>query len=106
MILADMPWVTAAMLKATVDRYRSSSAIVVASRYGSAAAPPTLFDRTLFPELLALADDLHPRRVVRRHGERTSTLRWPEGALRDLDLPADYRRAVTELEVRHGAKPA
>jgi len=56
-VLADMPLVTAEMIAALVDRYRRSDGgevLAVASDYGGVTAPPTLYDRALFPELAAM----------------------------------------------------
>ena len=52
-MLADMPFVTAAML-ARVAAREGTAAPMVVSRYGEVNAPPILYDRSLFAELLAL----------------------------------------------------
>jgi molybdenum cofactor cytidylyltransferase len=95
LVLADMPHVTAAMIAALVERYRESGAPVVVSRYGETEAPPTLFDRALFPELLLIEGDRCARQVARRH-EREA-LAWPAEALRDLDRAEDYERVQAAM---------
>jgi molybdenum cofactor cytidylyltransferase len=90
-----MPHVTAAMIAALVERYRESGAPVVVSRYGETEAPPTLFDRALFPELLLIEGDRCARQVARRH-EREA-LAWPAEALRDLDRAEDYERVQAAM---------
>ena len=90
--LADMPLVTAAMMRAVADRYRQGAAPLVVSRYGSATAPPTLYDRSLFAEILALTGEGAGRPVVQRHLHEASVVSWPEAALADVDLPEDYDR--------------
>jgi molybdenum cofactor cytidylyltransferase len=92
-VLPDMPFVTAAMLTAMVDRYRRGGALLVVSRYEGVVAPPTLFDRRLFQELLELPDDDAPSLVVERHLHEAAKLDWPAAALLDLDSPEDYERA-------------
>jgi molybdenum cofactor cytidylyltransferase len=91
-VLADMPFVTAAMIAGLVDRYRATRAPVVFSRYGDIQAPPTLYDRALFAELLAIDDDRGGKQVVLRHQAEAVTVAWPESALHDIDVPADYDR--------------
>ena len=93
-VLADMPFVTAPMIAALVDRYRTTRAPVVVSRYGNVQAPPTLYDRALFAELLAIDDDRGGKQVVGRHQADAEAVTWPESALQDIDSPADYDRIV------------
>ena len=91
-VLADMPFVTATMIAGLVDRYRAIRAPVVFSRYGDIQAPPTLYDRALFAELLAIDDDRGGKQVVLRHQAEAEAVAWPQSALRDIDSPADYDR--------------
>jgi molybdenum cofactor cytidylyltransferase len=93
-VLADMPFVTAAMIAGLVDRYRATHAPVVFSRYGDIQAPPTLYDRALFAELLAIDDDRGGKQVVLRHVRDAEAVDWPESALHDIDSPADYDRIL------------
>ena len=96
-ILADMPFVTSAMLRTLVARHRESRPPLVASRYGGAVtAPPILYDRRLFGEL-SRADRRCGRAVVRRHLHEAVAVDWPAGAGRDLDSPDDYERIRAEL---------
>lgn len=104
-VLADMPYVTAAMLRAVADRYREAAPALVLSRYGDTIAPPMLYDRRLFGELTRM-DRRCGREVARRHRAEAVELEWPTGALRDLDRPEDHERARAELgagQARGGA---
>jgi molybdenum cofactor cytidylyltransferase len=91
-VLPDMPFVTASMIAALVERYRATRAPVVFSRYGDIQAPPTLYDRSLFAELLAIDDDRGGKQVVLHHQRDAEAVDWPESALHDIDSPADYDR--------------
>ena len=95
--LADMPFVTASMVATLAERHRSTGAPVVVSRYGETEAPPTLFARRLFPELLAIDAERSARQVARRHQHEAAVVAWPPGALRDLDVVGDYEHARAEL---------
>lgn len=90
-ILADMPFVTASMIATVVERYRSTASPVVVSRYGETEAPPTLFDRSLFAELLSIAGEQCAKQLARRHEHEASVVAWPAEALRDLDVTGDYQ---------------
>ena len=96
-LLADMPFVTASSIRRVVESYRKSRAPLVLSRYGEVDAPPTLYDRSLFPELLALAEGHCGKRVVRRHAHEAAVVPSPVDALRDIDVAADYESARGEL---------
>jgi molybdenum cofactor cytidylyltransferase len=95
-LLADMPFVTEQMLAALVARYRESEALLVASEYAGEPAPPTLYDRTLFPEIAGLEGEGRAGQVVRGHPGEAVVVAWPAAALGDLDRPEDYERALAE----------
>jgi molybdenum cofactor cytidylyltransferase len=96
-ILADMPFVTASMIGAVVERYRATGVLVVVSRYGETEAPPTLFDRSLFAELHSIEGERCARQVARRHEHAAAVVTWPAEALRDLDVAGDYQDVRTLL---------
>jgi molybdenum cofactor cytidylyltransferase len=89
-VLADMPFVTAQMIRTLVERYRATRAPLVVSHYGDVQAPPTLYDRALFAELLQIPGERCAKQVVKRHAGEAEVVAWPEDALRDIDVPADY----------------
>jgi molybdenum cofactor cytidylyltransferase len=97
-MLADMPFVTTAMISTLVERYRASGAPMVISRYGEVNAPPILYDRSLFPELLALPGEACGKEMMRRHRAEAAVIDWPEAALADIDVPDDYQRAREATE--------
>jgi len=96
-MLADMPFVTSAMIGSVAARYRASRARLVVSRYGAVDAPPICYDRSLFGELLSEPGEGCAKRVVRRHIDVAAIVTWPEEALRDVDVAADYEIARTEM---------
>jgi molybdenum cofactor cytidylyltransferase len=94
-MLADMPFVTPEMIAGLIDRYRSSEAPLVISDYEGVNAPPMLYDKSLFTELLAMTGEGCGRQVVKRHREEAEVLAWPVAALADMDVPEDYERMKT-----------
>jgi molybdenum cofactor cytidylyltransferase len=96
-LLADMPFVTAAMLATLVERYGAGTAPLVISDYDGVNAPPMLYDRSLFPELLMMEGEGCGKQVVRRHRSEADVVAWPAVALTDLDVPDDYARVRSRL---------
>jgi molybdenum cofactor cytidylyltransferase len=96
-MLADMPFVTTAMLTDLQRCYRESEAPLVISRYGGEVkAPPMLYDRTLFPELRVMQRRCG-REVVKRHLDEAMACEWPIEALADVDTPEDYERVCATI---------
>lgn len=96
-MLADMPYVTPEMIAAMIARYRTTEAPLVISDYDGVNAPPMVYDRSLFDELLMMTGEGCGRQVVKRHKSEAEVLPWPVAALADLDVPEDYAR-VKALE--------
>jgi molybdenum cofactor cytidylyltransferase len=96
-MLADMPFVSQSMLETLLERYRASTSPLVVSSYAGVDAPPMLYDRTLFAELLALDGEGCGKKVVKRHRGQSVEVAWPASALKDLDVPADVDVVVSEL---------
>ena len=96
-LLADMPFVTPEMIAAMIDRYRKSEAPLVISDYEGVNAPPMLYDRSLFNELLMMTGEGCGRQVVKRHKEEAEVLSWPATALADIDVPEDYERLSVKV---------
>jgi len=81
--------VSAAMIAALVARFRQGDEPLVISEYGTVNAPPMLYDRALFHELMTADDNRCGRQVVKRHRHEAAVLPWPESALADVDVPED-----------------
>lgn len=100
-VLADMPFVTTAMIETLVEKYRGSYASLVISDYDGVNAPPMLYDRSLFGELAASEGQGCGKHVVKRHRHEAESASWPVEALTDLDAPEDYERVKASIEGRH-----
>jgi molybdenum cofactor cytidylyltransferase len=97
-MLADMPFVTAAMIETLVEKYRRGSAPLVISDYAGVNAPPMLYDRSLFDELSIPEGHGCGKQVVKRHRLEAESASWPAEALTDLDAPEDYERVKASME--------
>ena len=89
-LLADMVHVTAPMVAALVRADATGTAPLQVSRYGDVPAPPLLFRRALWSELLAWTGEGCGKTVVRAHFDEAGVHDWPVAALRDIDTPEDY----------------
>jgi molybdenum cofactor cytidylyltransferase len=92
-LLADMPFVDAAAVRAVVSRWRETGAPIVSCRYGEVSAPPTLYCRPLLGELQGGSGEGRGREVVRRHGDSVAWVDRPSATLADVDLPEDLEKA-------------
>src|SRR6059036_4287704 len=99
-LLADMVLVTQQMLAGLVAAARGSPAPLVVSRYGDVTAPPLLFRRALFGELLAWSGEGCGKTVVQGHRDEALFLDWPAEVLADVDTPEDFAAATARLNPR------
>jgi molybdenum cofactor cytidylyltransferase len=99
-MLADMPLVGAPMLRELVSTFQTTAAPLVVSTYEGVLAPPVLYSRALFSELLLDDSEGNGRRLIQRHRSRARELAWPATALLDLDRPEDVERVRALFEQR------
>ena len=92
-LLGDMVHVSEAALADLMRRARSSDAPLVVSRYGDVTAPPLLFRRALFGELLAWTGEGCGKAVVQAHKREALYVDRPAGVLVDVDTPEDFQAA-------------
>ncbi len=96
-ILPDMVRVSTSMLVELVARAQRTAAPLIVSRYGEVAAPPHLFRRSLFADLLAGHGEACGKDVVRRHRNEADWVDWSPELLHDTDTPDDYRASRLPL---------
>lgn len=96
--LVDVPLVSAATIRAVLERYRATHAPVVRPVRGALHGHPVLIDRSLFDEIRA-ADPLRGAKpIVRAHVTAAGDVEIDdEGAFCDIDTPEDYQRVVGAL---------
>jgi molybdenum cofactor cytidylyltransferase len=90
-LVCDQPAVTSEHLNRMVEAFRQQQPDAVASAYGDTYGVPALFDKALFPELLALDGDRGAKAVLTRHAERVVQVPLAQGEL-DIDTPEDRER--------------
>jgi nicotine blue oxidoreductase len=89
----DVPGVTAELVGAMVDAFRSTRAPVVQPYDGTRHGHPVLFARALWPELLDGDLPEGARTVIHAHAAGRAEVRVTQTAA-DVDTPEDYRRLL------------
>jgi molybdenum cofactor cytidylyltransferase len=95
MLLSDMPFVGAELVKALVQEHRRTLSPLVIPRAGTRRTNPVLFDRSTFGALRAVRGDQGGRSLFELFSK--SWVECEENNLFDLDTPEDLRR-LRELE--------
>lgn len=90
--LGDQPFVPAEVFDVLVSTWRAGGAPIVAPSYGGARGNPVLFDRRLFPELLALSGDAGARSIIERDVSRVTLVDVACAMPDDVDTLADLER--------------
>src|SRR5213595_1172793 len=96
-MLGDMVRVTVETLAMLVAAARGTDAPLVVSRYGDVTAPPLLFRRALFGELLAWTGEGCGKAVVQVHKHEAMYVDRPEALLADVDTPEDFAAVKSEM---------
>jgi molybdenum cofactor cytidylyltransferase len=88
--VCDQPFIIPSHLDHLIHTYRLSQKQFIASEYHQTWGVPALFDRQLFPELLALQGE-GAKPVIQRHQTSGLSVPFPQGYI-DIDTPDDYHR--------------
>jgi molybdenum cofactor cytidylyltransferase len=93
--LVDVPLVSAATVRAVLDRYRQTRAPVVRPVSGARHGHPLLIDRSLFSGLRTADPEAGAKPIVRAHASPAGDVEVAdEGAFVDIDTEEDYERFV------------
>jgi len=99
MTLVDVPLVSAATVRAVLDRYRTTRAPVVRPVRGALHGHPVLIDRSLFDKIRAADPQRGAKPIIRAHVSAAGDVEVEdEGAFFDVDTPEDYKRLVDQKE--------
>jgi molybdenum cofactor cytidylyltransferase len=99
-LLADQPFVTRALLHRMVKTFeeRAPTRKIVAAAHGDLVAPPVIFSKEYFGELMDLEGDSGARSVIERHPGSLRTVNVSSRhVLADVDTWDDLRAARRSL---------
>jgi molybdenum cofactor cytidylyltransferase len=88
----DQPGTPRDVIDAVCAAFRASGADIVSVDWNGVHAPPVLFSRGLFEELMELEGDAGARVIVDRHREAVDTIRANRPPPIDVDSSADLER--------------
>lgn len=92
-LVCDQPFVSADLLEEIIERHARTNVLSVACEYQNTRGVPALFDRRLFPAILALDSPKGAKHLIEKYREQTAVVEFPEGAF-DVDTPDDYERLL------------
>ena len=91
LMVCDQPHLTSNVLKDIRLAQQESGKPVVAAYYNGIAGTPTLFHKSLFPDLLLLTGDRGARKFLREHADLMTTVSFPLGIV-DIDTKDHYEK--------------
>jgi molybdenum cofactor cytidylyltransferase len=92
-VQADQPLLTAAVINALIQRHRETLAPIVYPGFHGQRGTPTLFDRALAGELLAVEGDRGGSALLPKYRDRAQAVPVDNaGILEDIDTEDDYQR--------------
>ena len=88
-MVCDQPHVSPGILKGLLEKKAVTHKKIIASTYGEVAGVPALFDKSFFPDLLALKEQEGARKIIRMNAGDVASVPFPEGIV-DIDTIEDY----------------
>jgi molybdenum cofactor cytidylyltransferase len=102
LLLGDQPAMRPADIRAVMDAYRSGAGPIVQGSYRGEPGHPVLFDRSVWPDLLAVEGDRGARDLIKSHPDWVVRVHLDADVPADLDTMEDYEH-LKELGVQPGA---
>lgn len=95
LMVADQPFVIAALLNTLMEVNRKEQRNIVAGEYGDTFGTPVLFGKRFFPELLELTGDVGAKSLVKKYMNDAAFVPFPKGDI-DIDTMGDYTNLSKE----------
>lgn len=92
-LLCDQPFFSNSVLKDIVKKYNKTGKQIIHCKYNNGFGPPTLFHKSLFPDLLELNGSEGAKNIVKQHMEDVAFVDFPKGNI-DIDTLEDYEKFV------------
>jgi molybdenum cofactor cytidylyltransferase len=90
----DQPFVPVTLLNHLIAAWRAGARLVAPTVNGQTRGAPAIFDRSLWPDLLALEGDTGARPLLQRYQAELITIPADNAWLRDIDTPEDLNNGV------------
>lgn len=85
----DQPFLPTDLLQALIVAWRQGALLACPAIDGNMRGAPAIFDRALWPDLLALKGDVGARPLLQRYRAQVVTVPAKDDWLRDIDTPDD-----------------
>ena len=95
-LLGDQPGVAPEAVRAVIGAYEEGAGPVVQATYGGRPGHPVLFDRRVWPDVLAVEGDVGARDLLVQHPEWVTLVEVGGLPPPDVDTWEDYRRLCEE----------
>ncbi len=96
-LVCDQPLLTTHHLDELLHHYTSTGKPIITSGYSKVQGVPTIFDRTIFPELLSIDDHQGAKHVIEKNPDRLVSVPFVGGEV-DMDTPEDYDSLINASE--------
>jgi molybdenum cofactor cytidylyltransferase len=93
LMVCDQPFADEKLLKEIISAYKETNSLIVACEYENTLGVPALFQKNLFPELLALDSQGGAKQLIKKYRPETATISFSKGAF-DVDTPTDYQNLI------------
>ena len=94
LMVCDQPYISTSLLNDLVAAYYDTGKPIVTCSYANTVGPPTLFHKSIFPELLELKGDVGARSVLNKHRDEVEVIASTQGYL-DIDTSEDFEKLST-----------
>lgn len=90
----DQPFISPEVIEKLINTYNLTDKLMVASSYKETLGIPTLFDRSLFSELMELKGDRGAKKIINKYSNLVHIIDFPQGEI-DLDTFKDYQQLIS-----------
>jgi molybdenum cofactor cytidylyltransferase len=94
--VCDQPFITSSLLNDLVSEQMRTRKTIVACAYENTLGTPVLFQKSLFPELLALKGDAGAKKIIKQHEDDVATIPFTKGNM-DIDTNEDYQALINSF---------
>ncbi len=100
-VLGDQPLMTTHIIDNMIEAKQTTGKPIIAARYAGKRGNPTLFDASLFPELMEMTGDEGGRKVLERHRQEIAMVDMDEDMPNyDVDTWEAYQEVLRIWEER------
>lgn len=101
-VLGDQPLMTSHIFNAMIETKQTTRKRIIAALYHGKRGNPTLFDASLFPELLEMTGDEGGRKVIERYRQEMATREMGDDTSNfDVDTWEAYQQVLTIWQQGH-----